>query len=122
MPSVTFFSVPVDSIERARAFYEAVFGWKFKLGWEYETPDGRESYWDIDPGNGGIAGGMTRREFEGQPIGVGIEVKSVDDYLARVERGGGKIVVPKGMIPGRVWFAVCKDTEGNIFVLYEKAS
>jgi predicted enzyme related to lactoylglutathione lyase len=122
MPSVTFFSIPIDDSERAREFYRSVFGWKFKLGWEYDTPDGRTAYWDIDPGDGDVAGGMTAREYDGQPIGIGIEVENLDGYLERIERGGGKVIVPKGLIPGRAWFALCQDTEENNFVVYENAS
>jgi predicted enzyme related to lactoylglutathione lyase len=119
MASVKFFSVPADDNERARKFYESVFGWRFHLGWEYETPQGRQAYWNIETGGGGIAGGMTRREFNGQPIGIGVEVEDIDRYLARVEHEGGRVAAPKGMIPGRAWFALCEDTEGNAFVVYQ---
>jgi uncharacterized protein len=47
MPRVSYFAVPADDPERAMGFYRQAFGWNFKLGWEYDTSKGRESYWHI---------------------------------------------------------------------------
>ena len=58
----------------------------------------------------------SRRELPGQPIGIGIQVPSIDDFTARVEQNDGKVLVRKGAIP-TVWFSVCQDSEGNTFVL-----
>ena len=101
-------------------FYQQVFGWRFDVGWEYETPQGREKYWHVNTGEGaGIDGGMTRREYPGQPISVGIEVPAVDSCTDLVEKCGGKTLVPKVGIPGVAWFAVCQDSEGNTFAIMQ---
>ena len=63
---------------------------------------------------------MTAREFPGQPIGVGIEVESVDDVIAAVEKNGGNVIMGKQQIPQRAWFALCQDSEGNSFIAYQK--
>jgi hypothetical protein len=42
-------------------------------------------------------------------------VEDLDATLAKVEQGGGVIVVPKMEIPNVGWLAYFKDTEGNIF-------
>ena len=70
MPRVNHFAIPADVPERAIQFYQEVFGWQFELGWEYETPEGREKYWHVITGGGsaGIDGGLARREYQGQPI------------------------------------------------------
>jgi hypothetical protein len=44
-----------------------------------------------------------------------IGVESVDEFAAKVEASGGKVVLPKMAIPGVGWQAYCTDTEGNIF-------
>lgn len=122
MPRVNTFSIPADDPERAVSFYREVFGWKFEVGWEYDTPNGRERFWTIATGatgEPGIDGGLTRREFPGQPIGVGIEVVSVDATLARVTEHGGTVIVPKVPLPKVGYFGVCKDSEENTFVVYE---
>jgi predicted enzyme related to lactoylglutathione lyase len=120
MPRVNHFTIPADSPDRAIEFYRQVFGWRFEVGWEYDTPQGRENYWhaiSADGATAGINGGLTRREYPGQPIGVGIEVPAVDPCLDAVEKCGGKVVVKKVALPGVAWFAVCQDSEGNTFAV-----
>jgi predicted enzyme related to lactoylglutathione lyase len=122
MPRVSHFAIPADAPERAIGFYHEVFGWRFDVGWEYDTPQGREKYWHVRTGDGDSAridGGMTRREYPGQPISVGIEVPAVDACLELVEKNGGKILVGKVALPGVAWFAVCQDSEGNTFSIYQ---
>lgn len=119
---MNFFAIPADEPERAIGFYEAVLGWKFEVGWEYDTPQGREKYWHVHTENGneaGINGGLTRREFPGQPIVVGVEVRDLDERLERVGQEGGKVIVPKVPLPQGGWFAVCQDSEGNTFTMVE---
>jgi len=103
-------------------FYQEVFGWQFEVGWEYDTPQGREKYWRVITGDGataGINGGLTRREYPSQPISVGIEVPSVDECMDLVEKCGGKTLVGKVGLPGVAWFAVCQDSEGNTFAIFQ---
>jgi predicted enzyme related to lactoylglutathione lyase len=47
MPRVNHFAIPADVPDRAINFYRDVFGWQFKVGWEYDTPRGREKYWRV---------------------------------------------------------------------------
>ena len=64
MPRVNYFAIPADVPDRAINFYQEVFGWQFEVGWEYDTPQGREKYWRVITGDGasaGINGGLTRR-------------------------------------------------------------
>jgi predicted enzyme related to lactoylglutathione lyase len=122
MPRISHFAIPADVPERAINFYRDVFGWQFEVGWEYDTPQGREKYWHVNTGAGasaGINGGLTRREYPGQPISVGIEVPAVDAVTALVENCGGKTLVGKVALPGVAWFAVCQDSEGNSFAIYQ---
>jgi predicted enzyme related to lactoylglutathione lyase len=122
MPRVSHFAIPADVPERAINFYREVFGWQFEVGWEYDTPQGREKYWHVATGDGiaaGINGGLTRREYPGQPISVGIEVAAVDTVTALIENCGGKTLVSKVALPGVAWFAVCQDSEGNSFAIYQ---
>jgi uncharacterized protein len=88
MPRVNYFAVPADDPERAMRFYRQVFGWNFELGWQYDTPKGRESFWHIKTEHrdeAGINGGLTRREYPGQPIGIGVEVTGMEEILGRIE-------------------------------------
>jgi predicted enzyme related to lactoylglutathione lyase len=120
MPRINHFAIPAENPERAIQFYREVFGWRFEVGWEYDTPGGRETYWHVYTGDGaGIDGGLTKREYPEQPISVGIEVPDVDEYAALIQRGGGKVLVGKTELPGVAWFAFCQDPEGNTFAIYQ---
>jgi len=122
MPRVDHFDIPADVPDRAINFYREVFGWQFEVGWEYETPRGREKYWRVITGDGssaGINGGLTRREYPGQPISVGIEVPEVAVCTDLVEKRGGKVLVSRVAIPGVAWFAMCQDSEGNTFAIFQ---
>ena len=65
-----------------------------------------------DGASTGINGGLTRREYPGQPI------PAVDACTDLVERCGGKTRVRKVALPGVAWFAVCQDSEGNTFAIF----
>lgn len=111
MPRVAHFDIVADDPERAVAFYRDVFGWQIHK-WE-----GPMEYWPITTGpkeEPGIDGGLGRRGTENT-----IGVDSVDDFVKKVVANGGKVIQPKGPIPGIGWFASCEDTEGNHFGLMQ---
>ena len=115
MPRVIHFEINAANPERARTFYEHVFGWKFQR-WE-----GPMDYWLITTGeNGqpGIDGGLTG---QGSPSGHvnTIDVPSVDEYTNKVVAAGGQVTVHKMAIPGVGYMAYCTDTEGGIFGVLE---
>ena len=116
MPTVAQFTVPVDDIERAKKFYTELFDWNF------EKFPGAEFY-DISTtaldGEEGIPGGMAMRQRPGETITSYIYVTSVDEYMAKVKKLGGKVVTPKITIPHTGYLAVCLDTEKNTFGIWE---
>ncbi|MDX1417628.1 MAG: VOC family protein [Candidatus Promineifilaceae bacterium] len=117
MTRVTHFDMTADDVERAIGFYANVFGWKFDK-WA-----GPMEYWLISTGSEeqvGINGGLSHREDPDPGTVLTIDVDSVDDFAAKIEAEGGKIIRPKGAIPGVGWFAYCQDTEGNFFGLMEE--
>jgi uncharacterized protein len=112
MPRPIHFEIPAADPDRAIAFYETVFGWKFSK-WDSPIP-----YWLITTGaegEPGINGGLMPRRHPDQPCVNTIDVADVDATVSVVERSGGQVVVPKMPIPGVGWLAYCKDTEGHIF-------
>jgi predicted enzyme related to lactoylglutathione lyase len=111
MPRVVHFEISADQPERAAEFYRKVFGW------EINKWDGPVEYWLVMTGDKekpGIDGGMMKRQENFPPVTNIIDVDSVDDFATKIAQSGGKIVVPKGAIPGVGWFAYFADTEGNI--------
>jgi hypothetical protein len=117
MPTIYHFEIPAEDIERAKKFYTELFGWKIE---KYPVP---MEYWMITTTNEkdekSIDGGMMKRQNPQQPITVYIDVPSVDEYTAKIENLGGKVLLPKTAVPGVGYFAVCLDTENNCFAIWE---
>lgn len=112
MSTIVHFEIPADDVERAKKFYTELFGWEIQ-----EIP---MDYWLITTGGeGSVGGGMMKRQDPQQQIMNYLGVSSVDEYAAKVEKLGGKVVVPKSPVPGMGYFAVCLDTENNAFALWE---
>ena len=111
MPAtVRHFSINADNVQRARGFYEAVFGWEFQ---PWGPPD---FYLITGAGTGGALQG--RREIKPGARMLGFEVTlavdDVDATLAAVEAAGGKILMQPYHIETvgtLIWF---EDTEGNL--------
>jgi hypothetical protein len=117
MATIVHFEIPTDDVERAKKFYGDLFGWKI------EKIPGQMEYWMFrttdENGKETIGGGMMKRQHPQHTITNYIGVNSVDDYSKKVERLGGKVMVPKTEVPTYGWFAVCTDTENNTFALWE---
>lgn len=110
MPRVVHFEISADQPERASRFYATVFGWDIQK-WE-----GPVDYWLASTGEGpGIDGAIKRRPSPDVSTVNTIEVPSLDESLAIVEKSGGTVLMPKTVIPGIGYHAYCRDTEGNIF-------
>jgi predicted enzyme related to lactoylglutathione lyase len=108
------FAIHVDDVDRARRFYEAVFGWVFE-------PWGPPGFYLIhtgDEASPGIQGLMHKRQVPRTGTGLnGIEpsfsVDDVDAIAALVEANGGTITFAKGVIPTVGALIRFLDTEGN---------
>ena len=114
--NIVWFEIPADNVERAKSFYGALFGWKI------EKFPGPMDYWHIDTGGADAApdGGLMKRQSPGQQgITNYIHVPSVDQFVAKVQKLGGKVCMPKSAVPQMGYFAVCQDTENNTFALWE---
>lgn len=111
MPSIVHFEIPAEDLQRAKNFYSKLFGWKIEgmQGMDYMMID---TY-------GAPGGGMMKRVHPDQQITDYIGVPSVDEYAAKVEMLGGKVMVPKKAVPGMGYFVICMDTENNSFGIWE---
>jgi len=117
--TIIHFDIPAENIERAKKFYSTLFEWKI------EKIPGPIEYYNIatqdEKGNPGIGGGLGKSMMPEAIITNYIGVPSVDKYIEKVKQLGGKIVMPKTSITGFGYLAVCLDTEGNRFGLWETA-
>ena len=114
--SIVWFEIPADDIQRAKKFYGSLFGWKLN-----RFPAAVSEYWHIDTGGKDASpdGGLLPRLYPQQPITHFVSVASVTQASAKVEKLGGKICKPKTAVPGMGYLAICMDTEGNTFALWE---
>ncbi len=110
--SIVHFEVPADDVERAKKFYEQLFGW------EFQAP--QEGYHIIGTGEGGIGGGMMKRAVPEHQITIYIGVESVDEYLAKAQSLGATVIMPKTAVPTMGYFAQFLDSEGNGLAIWEE--
>jgi len=108
------FAIHVDDVDRARAFYEAVFGWEFE-------PWGPPGFYLIQTGDDsapGVQGLMHKRHELRTGTGLnGVEptfaLDDLDAVLAAVRANGGIVTMDKAPIPTVGVLARFLDTEGN---------
>ena len=108
------FAIHVDDADRARRFYEAVFGWVFE-------PWGPPGFYLIHTGppeDPGIQGLMHKRQEPRSGTGLnGLEctfaVDDLDAVLAAVKANGGAVTLDKAPIPTVGVLIRFDDTEGN---------
>jgi predicted enzyme related to lactoylglutathione lyase len=112
---ICHFEIPVDEPERAKKFYQGIFGWQI-------TDTGQGGYHLIQTGEGELAGGMMKRVVPEQRPVLYALVESVDEYSKKIQQAGGTIVVPKTAVPTMGYFAQAFDTEGNVFAIWEENS
>ena len=113
--NIAHFSINADDLERARAFYGNVFGWRF-------SPWGPPGFFLIatgDDANPGIQGALQgRRALVAGEKTIGFECTIGVADVAAAERSivanGGTIVLPRATIPGVGELFFFRDPEGNV--------
>jgi uncharacterized protein len=119
------FEIQAEDLDRARAFYEAVFGWSFE-DWSHVTGS---PYLGVSTGPSdtpGIDGGLMPRTGPAPAPGAGANASVltvvVDDYgasAAAVLSAGGQEVRGKEALPGMAWQGYYLDSEGNLFGIHQ---
>ena len=127
MSRVVHFEIQADNLERAKAFYEHVFGWTYvEYGAVMSTP-----YWGVVTGpekKSGINGGLLQRSLPApEPAGANafvctIQVEDYDATEARIISAGGRVATPKFALAGMAWQGYYLDTEGNTFGIHQTDS
>jgi predicted enzyme related to lactoylglutathione lyase len=114
MPALAWFEIPASNLERATAFYEAVF--QFSTSHE-DIGDGDIK--SLIPSGDGFIGAISQGPaWAPAHTGVLVYFDGGDDLqviLDRVVPAGGEIVEPKQTVDATSgYWARFKDTEGNI--------
>ena len=117
--SVTHFEIYGEEPAKLADFYRGLFGWHL------EKAPGVD-YWRIqtEPSHAnGYDGGLTYRPIPEPRSWVHyVNVGSLDEAVADVQRLGGAVLRPKTAVPKTAWYAVVADPEGNIFAVWQPDS
>lgn len=114
---IAHFEIFATDVERARAFYETVFDWRFE-------PGGPPDFYHVftgDPVEHGVTRGLIAKRQMGPPaegningIRCTISIASITATKAAIESAGGKLRSPIIDIPGIGRLVEFADSEGNI--------
>lgn len=127
MKKVVHFEIPVDDMDRAKKFY-SIFDWQIQ---DWPMPDGSShtgirtvdvdetTYQPKEPG--AINGMMVKRDNVSATPSVTMNVESIDAYTEKIKAAGGSLLQEKIVLPDMGAYAYFKDTEGNVFGLWEDA-
>jgi predicted enzyme related to lactoylglutathione lyase len=122
MAKVVHFEIPFDNKERAMKFYAETFGWQlmdmpqmnYVMAQTVDVDDQQ-----MPKERGAINGGLFERPSEAPNPTIYLDVPSVDEMIKKVEAAGGKVVTRTTPIPGMGAYGRVKDTEGNVFGLFQ---
>ena len=121
---VGWFEVPVLDMERAIAFYEAVFAVTLSRNRLGPLDMAWFPWVDHLPGASGSLvhhASAYKPSQDGTLIYFSSQTGDLADELARVEPAGGKVLLPKRQISPEVGFmALVLDTEGNRIALHSR--
>lgn len=112
--SLNWFEIPASDIKRATKFYETIFS--------VEMPQmemgGSMAFFPADMHNGKVGGAVVQSDMH-KPSADGAVIylnanPDLDIALSKVEKAGGKVVMPKTKITDEIgYMAFFIDTEGN---------
>ena len=123
--TVVHFEIPADNVEKLASFYSELFDWKF-----IHSPVEGMDYWVIHtvptdeegmPQRPGVNGGMYPKQPEQTGVNAVnyITIENIDEYLTKVTKLGGKVLMPKQKVPTVGYIALAVDPEGNQFGLLQ---
>jgi uncharacterized protein len=105
--------IPAGDTAKAREFWSGLFGW------EWQAFDGSPSEYLMTRFSDTTGGAIYQPEqADKRGARVYFDVDDINEGTARVKELGGEAgeAMP---VPGMGWFAICKDTEGNEFGLWQ---
>ena len=106
------FAINADNVQRAKDFYEKVFGWTF-------TPWGPPDFYQVWNAGTGVAGALQQRRdlVEGRCANAFETSFGVDDIRATLkaaEANGGRVLMQPYLIECVGEIGYFEDSEGNV--------
>lgn len=122
---VVHFEIHAADVDRAVAFYRAVFGWSVEDWSEFAG----SPYFGVitgEEGEPGINGAIMQRRGPNPDVGgtvagavLTVGVEDFDAVAAAIERAGGSVAVPKHALAGMAWQGYFHDTENNVLGVHQ---
>ncbi|HMT28006.1 MAG TPA: VOC family protein [Bacteroidia bacterium] len=118
--SLNWFEISVTDINRAKKFYESIFGIKME---KQEMMGMQMAFFPSEDMNGKVSGGLVQGPMH-KPSSDGAKIylngnPDLANALSKVEAAGGKVVMPKTKISDEIGhMASFIDTEGNNVALH----
>jgi predicted enzyme related to lactoylglutathione lyase len=122
MDKVVHFEIPTKNIKRAKKFYGDIFGWH-----THDMPEmnytivhtAKTSKTGMLQEKGAINGGLTTKDSTAKGPVLVIEIPSIDKYVNKIRKAGGKLVMKKSQVGEMGYYARVRDTEGNVIGIWE---
>ena len=115
---VNWFEIPVNDLDRAKKFYESVFGYALTLE---EMGQAKMAFFPMVNDAYGTTGNLMMMEGS-TPSRVGtliyFSVEDIEGTLGKVNANGGKTILPKTEIGQYGFIAHFEDSEGNRVALH----
>ena len=118
--AVNWIEIPVSDFERAKKFYSQIYDYEMP---EMQMGPQRMGFLMYDQPGGGIGGAIVKGDGY-VPAKSGPKVyltggNDLNTILNRVEKAGGKVILPKmNITPELGNFGIFEDTEGNHISLH----
>jgi uncharacterized protein len=106
------FEVPTGDTARSREFWSSLFGWQF------QAFEGSPTEYHMTRLGETQGGAIAEAQADWRGIRVYFDVDDIKASTGRVRELGGEAGDPSP-VPSMGWFAVCKDTDGNEFGLWQ---
>ena len=120
--ALNWFEIATNDLDRATKFYETVFNIKMKA---MDMPGLQMRSFPGDSMSGKVAGALVKSDMH-KPSAAGSVIyfngnPDLSDALGRVEKAGGKIIMPKTEISPEIGhMAFFSDTEGNTVAMHSQ--
>ena len=121
--ALNWFEIPATDINRAKSFYENIFG--IDMGEVQEMMGMHMAMFPSEMGNGKASGGLVQSQMH-KPSQEGAVVylnanPAMDSVISKIEAAGGTVQMPKTQITPEIgYMAFFTDSEGNKVALHSE--
>ena len=120
--ALNWFEIATNDLDRAKKFYETVFQITME---PFDMPGLQMRGFPADSMNGKAGGAIVKSDIH-KPSATGSVIylnanPDLSDALSRVEKAGGKVIMPKTKISDEIGhMAFFSDTEGNTVAMHSQ--